>query len=242
VIEPKVPKLPPYVLSLVVVAAGGENKSARERPLFARNAALRYALEYAGAMPSIGSDPSSNPMMRRWLDDDAPPSDLFELTARLLDGVDMRVRGRHKTLPKGDDDVATVFDHAALLALAQVVQSAGGMRSAADSAASDAFRRLSARSPRDLQQLLIENYLGNILHDFFDACEVRAEFPRLPVDTEHDLRVKHGRAIAQAIFESLPPANPLPPESVQEALRSMVGLIWIEESKLDDQNHRQESH
>ena len=233
--EPRVPTLPPHVLTLLVVAAGGENKSSRERLQLASNAALRYAIEYAGALPSIGPDPSSNATVRRWIDTDAPPRDLFEFTGRFLDSIDQRVRGRHAKLTRAEGDAATMFDRAALLALGQTILGAGGMQAANATTVSDAFRRLSAFPPRELQRRLIENYLGNILHDFFDAAEVRAEFPRLPVDTENELRIHHGRAIAEAIFESLPPGEgPAPADAVQKALREMVGLIWLEERKLDD--------
>ena len=90
---------------------------------------------------------------------------------------------------------------------------------------------------------MVEHYLGNILHDFFDAAEVRAAFPRLPFDTENDLRVQHGRAIANAIFETLPGGDgPVSSRLVQEALREMVGLIWLEERSLDDQNSRSQGN
>jgi len=233
VIEPQVPPLPRYVFSLVAVAAGGENKSFRDRQLIANNAALRHAIDYAGALPSIGADPCSSATVKQWMDTDAPPSDLFLFTGKLLDGLDMRVRGRNKRLPRVATDAATMFDHHALLALAQIILSAAGMRSARDRDASEAFQLIARKSPRSLQRLLIENYLGNILHDYFDAVEIRAEFPRLPVDTENNLRVKYGRAIAAAIFESLPPGDgPAPVHDIQEALQTMIGSIWLAERDL----------
>jgi hypothetical protein len=241
--EPHVPELPRYVLSLVVVAAGGQNRSARERLLLANNAALRHSLDYAGILPSIGDDPASNATVRQWMDSVPPPRDLFEFTARLLDAIDMRVRGRHSLLPRAAEDIATVFDRAALLALGQVILGVGRVRAAGDEPVSDAFKHLAARSPRELQQLVIENYLGNILHDYFDAAEVRAAFSRLPIDTENNLRVKHGRAIAKAIFESLPDGDgPLSAQAIQDALREIVGLIWLEERRAHDQDQMQKEH
>jgi hypothetical protein len=221
---------------LIALAVGGENRSLRDRKLLAHNAALRYAIEYAGALPSIGPDPDSSPTLKQWMETDTPPPDpfallrvtppdLFRLTAMLLDGLDMRVRGRHPLSQPGDE--ATMFDHAALLAFAQVIHDAGGMSGARDRDTSTAFRLIAKKSPRALQKRLIENYLGNILHDYFDACEVRAAFPRLPFDTENNLRVKYGHAVAAAIFKSLPSRDgPLPAGVVQRALQEMLGSIW----------------
>lgn len=233
--ELQAPELPPYVLSLIVVAAGGESKSVRERLLLAHSAALRYTIEYAGALPSVGSNPFSNTTVRRWLDLDRVPTDLFEFCARLLDGIDMRVRGRHRQLLRAEGDVPTSFDRSAMLALAQVIDSVGAMRNASDTEVGEAFIALANRQPLELQKLLVENYLGNVLHDYFDACEIRAEFPRLPVRTEHELRVRHGRNIAEAVFAVLPDSGEAAaPEVVQTALREMVGLIWLAERSLDD--------
>jgi len=233
--ELQVPELPPYVLSLIVVATGGESKSVRQRLNLAHNAALRYAIEYAGVLPSVGPDPSSNATVRCWLDGDHVPNDLFEFCARMLDGIDMRVRGRHSKLPRADGDEPTTFDRSAMLSLAQVVHAVGRMRKAADTDIRATFRALAGNRPRELQELLIENYLGNVLHDYFDACEIRAEFPSLPVKTEHELRIVHGQRIASAVFAALPGGDePVAPEAVQSMLREMVGLIWLAEKSLDD--------
>lgn len=229
------PKLPPFVLSLIVVAAGGESRSPRQRLFLAHNAALRYAIEYAGAIPSVAPDPFTNATVRSWLAVDRVPGDLFEFCARVLDGIDLRVRGRHRKLRPIDGDEPTTFDRSAMLALAQVLHAAGRMHRAADTDVRTTFRTLAGERPRKLQELLVENYLGNVLHDYFDACEVRAEFPTLPVRTEHELRVVHGRKIARAVFAALPTGDEAAaPEAVQSTLREMVGLLWLAEKSLDD--------
>ena len=232
--EIEAPKLPPYVLSLVVVAMGGESKPVRERLFVAHNAALRYALEYAGQLPSVG-DPRTDTTVQEWLDTEQVPQDLFEFCARLLDGIDVRVRARHSRLKPSKGDEPTTFDRSALLALAQVIHQRGGMRRGVSPGVAAAFKAIRAASARQLQEHLVENYLGNVLHDYFDSCEVRAEFPRLPVTTEHELRIEHGRSIARQVFAALPAGNrELPPHTIQLALQQVLGMIWLAERSLDD--------
>ena len=91
---------------------------------------------------------------------------------------------------------------------------------------SDALHRLMRADPRSLQQLLVENYMGNILQDCFDACDLRRTVPGLPDDTEDRLRIEDAHKIAQALFAALP-GSPLPvgPARVQTALAELVAHI-----------------
>ena len=64
--------------------------------------------------------------------------------------------------------------------------------------------RLAGQSPLELQRAFIRNYFGNILQDYFDACELRRKFPKLDEDTEEKLRTSDGQAIADWLFERTP--------------------------------------
>jgi hypothetical protein len=230
----RVPDLPPFVCGLIVTAAGGDSKSVRDRLSLAHNAALGIVLEYAGALPGIPAEISVNPTLCQWLDLQEVPADILEFCARLSDGIDQRVRGRHRHFARQDDIESTPFDRAALLALTQLITAFSSMHRASDSLTEVAFAELRKETPRRLQELTLENYLGNVLQDYFDAGQVRTEVAGLPATTENDLRVVHGRAIAHAIFASFFQNGGAAEASVvQVALRQMVGLIWLAHMSLE---------
>ena len=67
----------------------------------------------------------------------------------------------------------------------------------------ECFERISRERPRELQKAFVKNYLGNVLHDYFDESRVRAEFPSLAVDTEGTLRTGEAAVISETVFAQL---------------------------------------
>lgn len=91
------------------------------------------------------------------------------------------------------------WDHAALLALAQTMCLTGGMRNANNPQLEKAVDRWGRLDSLDLQIECIKNYFGNILQDYFDACEVRKNVRGLPPETEQALREQDAAKMAEWI-------------------------------------------
>jgi len=170
-----------------------------------------------------------------WLVGDTGTNDFFVLCGRLLDALDRRVRGRHGTLRRLPGDEPSSYDHAAYLALGQTLCRAAGVRRAKFPPIEECFRNIATARPRKLQQTLLTNYLGNVLHDYFDASQIRAEFPSLAAETEGTLRSEEAAALADAVFASLGAGDgPVDASALQRELRGVIGRVWIAEKALDD--------
>jgi hypothetical protein len=126
---------------------------------------------------------------------DTWPSSVFRFCAALLNYVD------HQLIPLEGMTADrwsrhSEYDHPALLALGQTVARAAGIRRAKGPTLNEALKLLSKTSAVDLQRSFLQNYLGNILQDQFDACEVRRNVHRLPADREDLLRTEDARKMA----------------------------------------------
>lgn len=230
-----IPEMRAFAMSLLVVATG-DTRTLPEALNIAQNAALRYSLELAGSFPGLARRAvRTDRSFGGWLDGDAGTDDFFILCGRLLDALDRRVRDRHSTLRRVPGDEPSSYDHAAFLALGQTLCRAAGVRRAKFPPIEECFRNIAAVQPGRLQRTLLTNYLGNVLHDYFDASQIRAEFASLPAETEGTLRSEEGAALADVVFALLGGGDgPLDASALQRELRWVIGRVWIAEKTLDD--------
>jgi hypothetical protein len=147
--------------------------------------------------------------------------------------VNERVRGRHPSLPRGDDDRPSSYDHAALLALGQTLLRAAGVKRASVPPFEVCLRRIAGAKPRDMQERLLTNYLGNVLQDYFDAAEVRASQVSLPATLERSLREEEAADLSRAVFVAIADGEAaVAPTVLQDELRDIVGRVWIAQKDL----------
>jgi hypothetical protein len=148
----------------------------------------------------------------------------FLFCACLTRRIDQQLRDLERP-PKNQWLATTCFDHAVLQAVGQTLLGLvpGGMAAWSDLEA--CLRVVAEAAPRDLQERLIAEYLGNLLQETFDAAEVRFSNPDLPEDTEPNLRRRDARAIADALFASFGGPGPAPPEIVQRQLDHLLAGV-----------------
>lgn len=233
-----IPEMRPFVMSLLTIAAGDKHKVPTPVNI-ASNATLRYSFELVGKVPVLARSAQSDPSWDGWLASDPPAEEFFVFCGRLLDAVDQRVRGRHRILPPKDGDQPSSYDHAAHLALGQTLAYAVGVKRGKFPPLRECFLKLASTAARRLQQRFLTNYLGNILHDYFDAAQVRAEFASLPPDFEDSLRVQEGASLAATVLALAEPASSEEPVSfaaVEEKLAFVIGQVWLKEGALDDKD------
>jgi hypothetical protein len=96
------------------------------------------------------------------------------------------------------------------------------------------LHRIAKTKPRDMQERLLTNYLGNVLQDYFDAAEVRASQVSLPATLEHSLREEEAADLSRAVFAAIAADDDtaVPVTLLQEELRDIVGRVWIAQKEL----------
>ena len=232
--EIPVPEMRPFAMSLLVEAAGNARTTPQHRNLIF-NAAFRYGVELAGELPTHAENAARGDFsFGGWLSDEAG-DDFFVLSGRLLDAVEARIRGRHAILKKSREDEPSAYDHAALMALGQTFCRAGEVRQARFPTVPAGLAAIARCKPRALQQIFVADYLGNVLQDFFDASQIRAEFPSLPPDTEDTLRKEEATELTAAVFAAITSSDhPVEIAPLHAELQEMVGRVWLADKALDD--------
>lgn len=235
--DDRIPKMRPFVMSLLVVASG-DTRTLPENVDIARNAALRYALAIAGASPVLAARAIRGDWsFGEWIESegDARPDEFFLLCGRLIDAIDRRIRGRHSRVKPEAGDEPSAYDHAAYLALGQTLCRAAGVRRGRFPLVWQCLENLAALEARGLQESLLRNYLANVLCDYFDASQARAEFPSLPMDTEESFRTQEGAALAAHVLALAGHGGgPVDYRALQRGLQDLIGRVWIAERALDD--------
>lgn len=230
--DTEIPELEPYVLSLLVVAAEGAKARSGQSALV-RNAALRLGLEWMGDLPAAAADISRT--LRDWLGRDDLPDTTFELCAWLIDAIDRLVRERHPVLALDTPCEPTKFDQHVFLAVGQTIANVAPLKRGVGPSATDALRALAKQDPRWLQQQFLRNYIGNVLQDYFDECQIRAEFPTIAAEEEGALRTDDAENLAATVFDALPDAGgPVELVEILQAFGSVVTAVWNAERKLND--------
>jgi hypothetical protein len=215
------PALADGTLTLLAIAL----KNDRDKQI-TRSVMLRLAYEAVTHLPEIcraGERP-----VYKLLDTSVPPHTLFQFCALFLDAVERQADSSSGSSKRWE---RSEYDHPALLALGQTVARTVGMKSSIGPDLSTAFQRIADAEPGRLQRIFIENYLGNILQDYFDACEVRFNVRDLPEETEQDLRIVEARAMAEWVFNRDPM---LTVDEVVRRLGQLMGAVFLEESDRSD--------
>jgi hypothetical protein len=225
----------PFVMSLLVTAVGDARKTPKNRNLVF-NASFRYGLELSGNLPAYAEKAASgDSSFGGWLLSGEATNDLFSLLGQLLDAVDKRVRGRHPDLGKLPEDEPSAYDHAALMAVGQTFCHAAGVRRAKFPAIAEAMASTKRFDAREMQERFVTNYFGNVLQDFFDASQIRAEFASLPADTEDSLRKEEATSITKAVFAPLGKSRDLVnADDLLQEIQEMIARVWLAEKALDD--------
>lgn len=222
--RPELPIISPGALRLLSVALEKD----RDKRLTS-NAALRAALELLAQLPQTCRSGSRRAHEQLGFPDEAP--NLFRFCAMLLTRVET-------TLERRDDDGRSrwnrsEYDHPVLLALAQTIARVAGMSNALGPDIRVVMRRLGEQSPESLQRALVENYLGNVLQDYFDACEVRYNVPDLHQDAEIQLRKSDARSMAEWVFDPLSLGRPgqVQFEAIERRLAQLMAGLFVEDTK-----------
>jgi hypothetical protein len=216
------PNVTPGAATLIAIAE--ENDQHRQ---LATNVALRIALEDIARLPAISVEREA----RRFcglLPVDNMPRTFFRFCALWLNSIDKRVREQPVGNSAGWPPVSD-FDHAVFLAAGQTLARVVEMASIDAMTFEEGLERIGHANSRDLQRLLVQNYLGNLLQDNFDACDVRLNVRGLPPNTEELLRKQDARQIADTVFAALPDApKAADPSQIQTELRNLLSRIALE--------------
>lgn len=172
--------------------------------LLTSNWALHRALRTAGELPSI--DEVFATRLCQEFTFPGPAIDLFSFAAATLEQIESE---RFDPLPGNvlRERKRSDWDHAALLALGQTICRAGVLRKASNPEIALAVSHWSTRDPLDLQIDLLGHYFGNILQDYFEACEVRRQVRDLPDDIENQLWSADAKAMAQWVRSVAAPGD-----------------------------------
>lgn len=170
--------------------------------VLALNRALELCLRLAAQLPRL-CKPEHRQELTEILGQERLPETFFGFCACLINAIDARVSG-----PAEDFSAAQrapiEITHSAFLALGQALGEAARKPDETQSPLGPTFgaalQRLSNESPEKLQRLVLLHYLGNVLQDFFDSCQVRLQVPELPWTAEADLRQEDARVIAEELF------------------------------------------
>lgn len=217
------PDLTSGALTLLVIAL----KKDRDKRL-TRGPALRAACECVAMLPHRCR--SGERAVCALLGVSQLPPNLFRFCALLLDAVERRISGSEAEGTRGERRwKRSEYDHPILLALGQTVARAARMTRLLGPDSAAAIARLADADPRRLQQELLANYIGNVLQDYFDACQVRLKVRDLPGDTEEDLRRVDARKMAEWVCADTPSGAVLPVEQVEQRLGQLMTAVFLEE-------------
>src|SRR5579863_1625589 len=216
------PAMEPHAAA-VSTGAQGLLAIARKRDpsgALALNAALGLSLQAVAELPRLCAAPGE--ALNALIGEDRLPETFFAFRAAFANAIDARAAQQPNTAP-----ALIEMTHAVLLALGQslgeAVRHPGEKVAPLGPELPTALRRLASTVPVDLQYSLVRHYVGNILQDFFDSCQVRLQVPELPWTTEQDLRDVDARTVADTVFRDVTRGSaPAEPAMLQERLRSAI--------------------
>ncbi len=170
--------------------------------VLALNRALELCLRLAAQLPRL-CKPEHRQELCDILGQERLPETLFGFCAFVINAIDTQV-----SRPAEDFSAAQrapiEITHSVFLALGQALAEAtrkpDETQSPLGPTIGAALQRLSNESPEKLQRLVTLHYLGNVLQDFFDSCQVRIQVPELPWTAEEELRQEDARVITDELF------------------------------------------
>lgn len=170
--------------------------------VLALNRALERCLQLAAQLPRL-CKPEQRQELCDILGQEKLPETFFGFCACVINAIDAQVSRPAEDFSAGQRAPIEIT-HSAFLALGQALGEAtrklDETQSPLGPTLGAALQRLSNESPEKLQRLVVLHYLGNVLQDFFDSCQVRIQVPDLPWTAEAELRQEDARVIAEELF------------------------------------------
>jgi hypothetical protein len=229
-----IPPLSPGAATLLAIAQENDKHNK-----IADNAALRLALQDLERLAALCAAQDESGLMALLRIKDLSAS-WFTVCVSLVKSIESRMEelSRH---PSEGWSVRTDFDRNVFLAIGQsigaIVRENCPEKKALDYPAQELIQSLSQLQPFRLQQLLIENYIGNILQELFDTCKIRLNVRGLPKDTEARLRKTDAHALAELLFLEQAQAGPgIDLKRLLAALRGKLAKIREEASMMETEN------
>jgi hypothetical protein len=218
--ETGLPKISPGAQELIGIAYRKDTEGT-----LALNRPLGLCLQHIAQLPSLCRQADRRQL---WLliKQTRLPDTFFGFCAALANAIDLLLAEPMQGPPAGRRAPIEIT-HSVYLALGQALAEASRdpMKDPSPMVPNldVALERLAAKDPGHLQHLLILHFLGNVLQDFFDSCQVRMQIPKLPFDSESNLREIDARKIADELFRRVPP-GPGGAEAgmLQDELRNML--------------------
>jgi hypothetical protein len=226
-----IPEMSPGAIALLAIAQENDTQGK-----IADNAALRIALDAIVMLRELCVRPN-NAGLLTLLGENKLPSTWFGFCVILVKAIDSQIEEQSRK-PSEGWSVRTDFDRNVYLAIGQsigtIIREHRDERRALDFTTEELIESLGKSQPRRLQQLLIENYIGNILQELFDTCKVRLARPGLPKDTELRLRKDDAHALAELLFAEMSKADSaVDVASLLESLRRKLTMIRKKDAEYD---------
>ncbi|MGH9931846.1 MAG: hypothetical protein ACREA9_21825 [Pyrinomonadaceae bacterium] len=146
------------------------------------------------------------------------PRSFLSFAAALANVIDLKLRSRGPNSQINRDSPSD-FDHAVFLALGQALADNAWPQAEERDLRAPAIKQVVARLAdcelQDVQVSLLQNYLGNVLQDYFDRAQARVAVRDLPDEVELEIRRDDCRIIAELAWQTAVEsrANQGPPDS-----------------------------
>ena len=205
--------------AVTLLAIAQENDKYKK---IADNEALRSALAFFAQLPDLCSRQNKKDLLTK-LDISNLPAAWFNFCVAAVNaldvGIERRVDGKSENW-----SLRTDFDRNVYLAVGQSIgEIVGAHRKSLDFPTGELLGSLAKVPPVHLQELLIKNYIGNILQELFDSCKVRLKKRGLAEDTELNLRKEDAHKLAAALFaQQLRNRSAIDIEGLLQSLKSTL--------------------
>lgn len=198
------------------------------------NAALRLSLSTLKKLLSACKQ-DDTALMARLTGQSELPRSFLSFAAALANVIDLRLRSRgpnEQPHSQANRDSPSDFDHSVFLALGQALADTAWPHAEERDLRSPAIKQVVARLAdcelQDVQVSLLQNYLGNVLQDYFDRAQARAAVRDLPDETELEIRRDDCSIIAELAWQtaaSRAKQGPPGPEDLQTGLTFAIEKI-----------------
>jgi hypothetical protein len=227
-VDEKYSEVSPLARTLLAVAW----KNDRQKKLTG-NAALRLSLHVLQRLVSACKE-NDAPLLAELTGQSETPRNFLSFAASVANEIDLKLQARVPGKESSSDLAwasTSDFDHSVFLALGQALADAVWPQSAERDlhapGIEKVLKRLVDYSERDVQVALIQHYLGNVLHDYFDRAQVRVAVRDLPDDVELEIRRDDCRAIAYLAYQiaESQEGQPPTPQGIQAGLSLAIESI-----------------
>jgi hypothetical protein len=212
--------------AITLLAIAQENDKYKK---IADNEALRRSLEVLHQLSDFCAQHKDDALLAL-TDERELPRGWFSFCVSLVNKIDSNLE---KVLPgkTAEWSSRTDFDRNVYLAIGQtigeIIREQHGKRDSLDFTTEQLIESLAKAQPARLQQLLMENYIGNILQELFDTCKIRLGVRDLPKDTELNLRRNDAHLLAGTLFaQHMKNRTSVDIPSLLQSLKELLALVW----------------